>query len=339
MARPKSDESEAIGNDSFLDVVTNIVGILIVLVMVAGIRARSIPPDTAIVAQATQKATVKLNSLTAKEQKVEGELLGISSEMRELEELARLKERARRDVALDLSLREKELARFEEEMLESKQSAYDLQQRLNDALRDLDLTQKGLEEVESQGEENVVERRSYPTPLSQVVTGGELHFRLDQGKIAFVPLDELVTRVREDVHKQASRLSGSSSTVSVVGPINGFRLKYELRKLNVAQYVGQSTMQVGTFAQVTQIQIEPVIDGIGETVADAMKKNSRFRAYLADANPRNSTVTIWTYPDGFSDFTRLKEALYHAGYSVAARPLPDGMPIVGSPGGSKSLGQ
>src|SRR5687768_15286801 len=40
MARPRKNQDEIIGQDSFLDVVANLVGIMIILVMVVGARAK-----------------------------------------------------------------------------------------------------------------------------------------------------------------------------------------------------------------------------------------------------------------------------------------------------------
>ena len=50
-------------------------------------------------------------------------------------------------------------------------------------------------------------------------------------------------------------------------------------------------------------------------------------------------MTIWTYPDGFAEFRKLKQELYAMGYETAGRPLPFGVPITASPGGSKSAAE
>ena len=47
MPRPKPEDISSAGQDSFLDVVTNIVGILIILVMVVGARVQKISLDAA----------------------------------------------------------------------------------------------------------------------------------------------------------------------------------------------------------------------------------------------------------------------------------------------------
>jgi hypothetical protein len=46
-----------------------------------------------------------------------------------------------------------------------------------------------------------------------------------------------------------------------------------------------------------------------------------------------------TYPESFGDFRTLKKALFDLGYTTAARPLPPGILIGGSPNGSRSAAQ
>ena len=59
-------------------------------------------------------------------------------------------------------------------------------------------------------------------------------------------------------------------------------------------------------------------------------------AASASIKPQQTTVTIWVYPDSFDDFRTLKAELFKLGYLTAARPLPAGHPIGGSPDGSRS---
>jgi hypothetical protein len=48
---------------------------------------------------------------------------------------------------------------------------------------------------------------------------------------------------------------------------------------------------------------------------------------------------MWVYADGFPLYRRLRDELHARGFLVAARPLPEGMTIKGSPSGSLSAGQ
>ena len=45
------------------------------------------------------------------------------------------------------------------------------------------------------------------------------------------------------------------------------------------------------------------------------------------------------YPDSFAEFRRLQKFGHEHGFMVAGRPLPEGVPIMGSPNGTKSSAQ
>ena len=83
----------------------------------------------------------------------------------------------------------------------------------------------------------------------------------------------------------------------------------------------------------------PVADDQGETIDEALAEGSQFREALSDRRARGAAVTLWTYPDSFDAFRRIKKELYRLGFAVAARPLPEGTPISGSPEGTKSTAE
>jgi len=78
---------------------------------------------------------------------------------------------------------------------------------------------------------------------------------------------------------------------------------------------------------------------LGETLAVALADNSEFRRMLVRTNARDTTITLWTYPDCDKEYQALNKYLHERGYSVAGRPMPDGLPISGSYRGSKSSAQ
>jgi hypothetical protein len=55
--------------------------------------------------------------------------------------------------------------------------------------------------------------------------------------------------------------------------------------------------------------------------------------------PEGTTVTIWTYPGNYDRLRELKKAVREAGFAIAVRPLPKGMPIGASRHGSNSLSE
>jgi hypothetical protein len=83
----------------------------------------------------------------------------------------------------------------------------------------------------------------------------------------------------------------------------------------------------------------PADDESGEPLAEALQPNSEFSRHLAEWDPNETIITVWTYPDSFGAFRQLKSELYGRGFLTAARPLPDGQPISGSPQGTRSAAQ
>jgi hypothetical protein len=75
-----------------------------------------------------------------------------------------------------------------------------------------------------------------------------------------------------------------------------------------------------------------------ETAEQALQRGSTFLRTIETAGP-SATLTFWVYSDSFDAQRQLQDYAQSKGWRVAARPLPDGIPIAGSPQGSKSLAQ
>ena len=71
---------------------------------------------------------------------------------------------------------------------------------------------------------------------------------------------------------------------------------------------------------------------------EALRPGSKFARRLQQAKAEAS-LTFWVYPESFPAFRKLQAAAHSAGFTVSGRPLPTGMPIAGSPHGSRSAGQ
>ena len=97
---------------------------------------------------------------------------------------------------------------------------------------------------------------------------------------------------------------------------------------------------VGRFTvQLKRWTLLPESEEVGETLERALAEGSAFRRAVAEARARGSAITMWTYPDSFDLLRKLKKELYPAGIAVAARPLPEGILISGSPSGTKSAAE
>jgi hypothetical protein len=86
-------------------------------------------------------------------------------------------------------------------------------------------------------------------------------------------------------------------------------------------------------------RIEPVALQRGESVAEALRAGSDFRDITDRLDSEQTAVTFWVYPDSFAAFRQLRDYLYRREITVAARPLPQDMPIASSRRGTNSRGQ
>ncbi len=86
-------------------------------------------------------------------------------------------------------------------------------------------------------------------------------------------------------------------------------------------------------------QIQPAALDRGENVAEALRPGSAFRDIADRVDAEQGAVTFWVYPDSFAAFRQLRDYLYKREITVAARPLPAGVPIASSRKGTASRGQ
>ena len=333
--RRQDDEEEAVGQDSFLDVVANIVGILILLVMVVGARAalapvsaQDEPAKLAGPGAAELKAAVHQ---AAKSRADVEEIIYRTANMR-LESVRRDSERMRLQTLV--SAVSAEIDRQRKDLSAEEQQDFDLRRQLAEAsikLEDLSRRELGMIDVTPE----VEQVKSLPTPLAETVSGDEVHLRLASGHVAFIPLDQLLEAFQTDAKQNLWRLDNQSEASNTIGPIGDFRLRYFLRKTQLA-VPGRGT---ATVVQLARWQLVPTSAQIGEPVEQSLMEGSELFARLARFAPERTTITIWVYPDSFPQFRAMKEALFQRGYATAARPLPEGIPIGGSPSGTKSSAQ
>lgn len=217
----------------------------------------------------------------------------------------------------------------------------DRQEYVTGALRQVAQETRQLKEVleeTARVEEGLDRLQHRISPVSKDATDGELHFRLADGKVAHIPLERLLERLKDQVGQRRSVVQKFYRSEGLVGPVGGFRMNYIVERKAVAplqalQY-GQNAFQI----QVSRWTIVPAETLAAEPVEAALKLGSRFRQVIESAPP-NTVLTIWLYPDDFSSFGKLRELGHRLNLRVAARPLPDGTPIAGSPNGSRSSSQ
>jgi len=331
MRRPIETEVSTGGQDSFLDVVTNIVGILIILVMVVGARVRQVVVASKTDGSpATASLAAEVLSLGQTAVAAEREIEAIEREASGVIEAAVMAQADRMDlatgvaaakVALENVRKAADASAVESAERSAKRAA------MAEAIEKLDREAEAIARAPKSAQEIL----AYPTPIGRTVNGDEIHFQIDAGRLAYLPLDELFDLARARTQRHSGTLSQLSDRIESVGPAKGFMLDYVM-EARVDQARGQVLVRSREWV------VRPASAGLGETADEAVAPQSQFRAVLARARP-DTTVTLWCYPDSFEAFRTIRAELYRLGIPTACRPLPEGAPIGGSTEGSKSVAQ
>jgi hypothetical protein len=332
--------SEMPGQDSFLDVVANMVGIMILLVMVMGVRASSSVATARSGAATAGEETVSTQDIEKAQrlvQDAERDLVRLAMRARDVRGQALLREEERAMLAEFVAEGQQEINVLRSKMGREEQRDFDLRRQLAAAQSRLDeLARDQVSLVSTEPEAEIVE--SLPTPLARTASGRELHLRLAAGHVAVVPLEQLQRQFEEQVERNIGRLQEQGFIEGSVGPVDGFRVSYKvhLDRIGVPTRAGiDRTLLVPNF----ECKYIPVAPMVGEPIDQALLPTSELRRRLKEYPAPSSTVTIWVYPDSFDDFRHLKKALFDLGYAAAGRPLPEGAPIGASNRGTKSAVQ
>jgi len=331
------DESNDSGQDSFLDIVANLVGILIILVMVVGVRAKDAMVEAAISSTASSVDQVDVEAPRSIAKEVQTDIHTIQAKLREVQTESQLQMAYRHQLAAIFATVEHQLGETRGKLDTTTRERLDLAQELSKMRGQLEDLERA-EEVLQRHLEEPIPLKHLPTPLAKTVFGKEVHFQLKEGRICYVPLTEFVEQLSAEWQQKVWKLKDTNEIVEMAGPIQGFRMQYGISK-TVAAVNTRSGTQRREMVHVSGFVLLPVRDDLGQSLSDALQPNSSLRQILAGYDPHRTTITLWTYPDSFEAFRKVREELYRLGYSSAGRPIPEGYPIGGSPNGSRSAAQ
>lgn len=175
--------------------------------------------------------------------------------------------------------------------------------------------------------------------VARPTQGTEYHFEVRRNRVAFIDLDRLVDLVKADARLRMRAGGAGRGTInSLVGPVGSFSLRYRMARAVPDDLADLLDAREVTY-NLQNWEVIPEGENRGDGIDSALAPVSEYGRALRRLNPDRDTVTLWVYPDGFALYRVLRDDLHARGFTVAARPLPAGMPIRGSPSGSLSAGQ
>ena len=333
------------GHDAFLDIVANLVGILIILVVVLGTQSTAVieeieeniqkeksgTTELATEAQLSKLATYSMRAAAARTDSNR-----LETTVREYDSTIQIRKQQRAIVLDMLTLAE---AAWQEKKQEFDQQAVQAAERVTsfqsaqEELTELAGIRRRLEDQP----DPVVAIDHLPTPMAKTVFGDEIHFRLKGDRLSIVPIERLLAEIKRDFERTAS-IARNGQTQAAVGPIRGYVARYRMDK-NRELISRGGQVQMATRIQLIGMTVEPLRTPHGQTLEQVFANSSELDVELAGRDPATTTITVWVYPDSFAAFRKLKERLYARGFATAARPLPVGQEITGGPQGSRSRAQ
>ncbi len=179
---------------------------------------------------------------------------------------------------------------------------------------------------------------SNKNPVARPSDGDEYHFELRRNRVTYIDLDRLLGLVKADALIRIKMADNARVVDSRVGPVGAFALEYSMQR-SLGGSLDELMDRRRVSFDLRGWEIVPEFEGRGEAYEAARQPVSAFTRSINRLNPGRSTITMWVYPDSFPLFRKLREDLQNRGFLVAARPLPEGMAIRGSPSGSLSAGQ
>jgi hypothetical protein len=307
--RRDDSQIESAGQDSFLDVTTNIVGILIILVIVVAMRAQNPIPSAA----AMSSTRDEIESLNKQAANIEYDVRRMGEVIASLDNEAEAKSEAREQLATMIAAAEKELNDRRAQLDSSKQEDFDLQQQVEANRQMIASASTELQDLKSR-QAPVVQVNHYATPISRRMPN-QVHFQVSGQRIAYIPLNDLADDVFHDVQHSGFGGPGSHEKTGIVGPRNGFELRYDVELFYKRDSGGQLNYE---------FQVSPTEFQLGETLQEAMRPQSDFMREVNRHSPKDTVVVLCVYPDSYALYQQLKEEVHKMGYGISLFPKETG---------------
>ena len=174
--------------------------------------------------------------------------------------------------------------------------------------------------------------------VAKPTDGTEYHFEVRANRVSFIDLDRMVEMVKTDARIRLRSGGQRGRLGATVGPVGAFSLRYELGRSLPDGLADLMDSRESSY-NLLGWEVIPEANNRGDTFEATRSSTSSYARAINRLSPGHDTVTMWIYPDGFPLYRMLRDDLHARGFLVAARPLPEGTAIRGSPVGSISAGQ
>ncbi len=324
----ENEEDDIPGGDSFLDIVANIVGILVLLVVVVGVRAGRVifTPEAVVAEQAesTVALQTKLGEIVRQahaEQSEISELVGkVATTLDEVDRRNAMRESAvlyNTKLRAELDEARTSLNEGDQRSLETHNAIAQAQLRLDRLTRE----QVALSSVEPEPDAEIVEVA--PTPIVNGKAEELISFRLQKGRLVYVPLNELAEDLSKGIHIP-TLIDPAKPVVTreTIGPIEGF-----VGEAEIGWSIRSVGGRVGPLPVVNMLRLREVTPLRGEDPEQAFSAGGYVSSRIELLDPKFVVIQLYIYADSFDSSAAIVNRFRERGFRVAQFLKTDGSPI------------
>ncbi|HVS39439.1 MAG TPA: hypothetical protein VMS17_28030 [Gemmataceae bacterium] len=342
--------------DSFLDVVANVVGIILRLILVAWVGARSYhptPTTTPATAPLADNEPVDAPEPPAPPDRLADDLeqqrRALAAAQQQLLDQLHQWEQARdlrTETEHKLTNETARLQALQAQRAAAEQAAADHGKKVETAALSLPEIRSRVQNVSAELEKlqksapPAKHALRYKTPVSQALQTEELFFECKGGRVTLIDVGAMLEQMNRERESKARQLATQWEVEGATDPVGAFRMHYDLeRERGAVDGPGGPPAPGMQFSYSISWMVEPVAEMRGEGADAALAATSDFRKVVDALDPKTTAVTFWVYSDSYSLYRRLRDYLHDRDFVVAGRPLMEGMPIGSSRRGTASRGQ
>lgn len=339
--RRSEDIDDIPGGDSFLDITANIVGILVLLVVVVGVRAgREVfspaPVETVEEQESLASIQVSLDKATKRAAQDRRDVVEMRDKLMATALETRQREEEREEATLYVTTLRAELDAARDDLSDEDRSTHDTHNALAQAKLKLDeLARQQIALSTYEPEPNVETVTVAPTPIVDGDADLTISFRLQGGRLVYVPINELELDLKNKVKAPAiTDPSKPVVTTARVGPIDGFAGLAE-----IGWAVRVSGNRVGVLPKLNKLILREITKLRGEDPEQAFGPGGYVASRLELLNPSDFVVRLIVYADSFDTAPAVGQSFRDRGFRVAQSLKSDGDPIGFSSDGYKTVTQ
>lgn len=335
-----TSEEESPGGDSFLDIVANIVGILVLLVVVVGVRAgrQVFFAEAAPAADVESLDTLRdrLKQATFEARSAAEDAHGLRDKLHAAAAETSRRDQDRQEATLYVTKLRAELDEAERSLAEGDRRSLEAHNAISQAQLTLDRLSREEISLASAAAETEVETISVsPAPIVDGKADVVIGFRLKGDRLCYLPIDELQAQLQSRIKPPAiTDPTKAIRTECSVGPIEGF-----VANATIRWGVQVHGARIGLAMSPERIVVREATTVRGETVDAAFAPGGYLASRLELLDPKTYVVQLFTYPDSFERLPEVEAKLREQGFRVAVSPKSQNGPLVFAPHGRKAVTQ